>query len=317
MPDQNQGKNDVPKICIAEVSPGDGGIAGGGGNGQGSLSATGTGVSAYGYPVIELVTGLTSSVEVQLTKNLAGNIQADFSNIGKVLFIARPTMHSTSRSIFMNCSFSDTAVVRLDFTPVELNYNQGLWYAEFLCYSKENPDVLLQTYRAYLVIRKGMTGSETGSLHPLTVFEVRLALMDTEPSANVLLEDLEFSDFQIVECMERAVREWNETPPSISTIYNGTNFPYHEYWLKGAVGYLLQMVAYRYTRNQMRHSNAGLSYDDNDKGPNYIALANQAISEFKAFVMAKKTELNMHECMGILENPFFVSSDFDRRFLDS
>ena len=72
MPDQNQGKNDVPKICIAEVNPGDGGIAGGGGNGQGSLSATGTGVSAYGYPVIELVTGLTSSVEVQLTKNLAG-----------------------------------------------------------------------------------------------------------------------------------------------------------------------------------------------------------------------------------------------------
>ena len=37
MPDQDQGKNDVPKICIAEVNPGDGGIAGGGGNGQGLI----------------------------------------------------------------------------------------------------------------------------------------------------------------------------------------------------------------------------------------------------------------------------------------
>lgn len=48
-------------ICIAENSGGKGGIAGGAGaNGQGSQSATGAGSSSYGYPVVEVTTGMTT-----------------------------------------------------------------------------------------------------------------------------------------------------------------------------------------------------------------------------------------------------------------
>lgn len=43
----------------------------------------------------------------------------------------------------------------------------------------------------------------------------------------------------------------------------------------------------------MRHSNAGLTLDDNDKGQLYAQLADKALQEWKAFVQTKKSELNM------------------------
>ena len=46
-------------ICIAENSGGKGGIAGGAGaQGQASQNATGAAAHGYGYPVIEVVTGM-------------------------------------------------------------------------------------------------------------------------------------------------------------------------------------------------------------------------------------------------------------------
>lgn len=39
----------------------------------------------------------------------------------------------------------------------------------------------------------------------------------------------------------------------------------------------------------MRHANAGLTVDDNDKGELYIRLAQNALQEWKNFVQTKKT----------------------------
>ena len=43
----------------------------------------------------------------------------------------------------------------------------------------------------------------------------------------------------------------------------------------------------------MRHSNAGLTVDDNDKGQLYLQMAQNALNEWKSFVQTKKSELNM------------------------
>jgi hypothetical protein len=289
-------------ICIAENSGGKGGVAGGAGaQGQASQSATGTAAIDYGYPVIEVVTGMTTTQQVQLTKDYDGTIPSDLSVISSVKFRAVPSMVSTSKVIETDCAFTANGVVTLTLTPDDVNYNNGVWYAEFLCYSGDD---LFQNYRAYLCIRKGTTGSTHGP-HTITAMDVRLALMDTSAEANQLLDDLEFSDMMIYNAVERCIDEWNETPPELARKFDATSFPYREHLIKGAVGYLMQAIAYRYTRNRMQYSASGLSLDSSDKGPQYIQLAQMARQEWKNFIAAKKTELNMGECFGTVELPYF------------
>ena len=294
-------------ICIPENSGGKGGVAGGAGAaGQASQKATGAGASGYGYPVIELTTGMTTTLTVQLTSDMAGEVAADLTDIEKVVFKARPSMYAqTDKNISVECAFEPDGQVSVTFTPEIVNYNNGVWYAEFECWNKDNQ--LVHTYRAYLCIRKGMTGSKNGP-HTITAMDVRLALMDTSAEANQLLDDLEFSDMMIYNAVERCIDEWNETPPSLAVRYDATTFPYREHLIKGAVGYLMQAIAYRYTRNRMAYSASGLTLDTSDKGPQYIQLANMARMEWKAFIAAKKTEQNMAECFGTFAMPYFDSN---------
>ena len=290
-------------ICIAENSGGKGGVAGGAGaNGQASQSATGAGANDYGYPVLEVVTGMTTDLTVQLTKDYNGTIPSDLSSITKVEFRARPSMVSSTPEIKVDCDYTADGKVTVHLTPAEVDYHNGVWYAEFLTYQD---DLLLANYRSYLCIRKGMTGSQTGAPNTVTALDVRLAVMDTSPEANQLLDDLEFSDMMIYHAIERAINEWNETPPELECRVDATNFPWPEALIKGAVGFLMQEVAYRYNRNRMQYSAAGLTLDTSDKGPAYIAMAQAARVEWKNFVAAKKTEINMMECFGTFSLPYF------------
>lgn len=296
-------------ICIAEHNPGAGGIAGGAGeSGQSSQVASGAAARGYGYPVIEAVTGMDCHFDVQLTKDYEGTNPADLSNIGKVDLCMKPSMHSVNNSdtILVDCAFTPDGMVSFDLDRADLNDSQGVWFAEFRCFTGENNESMVQNYRAYVVIRKGTRDSSDGP-YPLTVMDVRLALMDTSAAANQLLDDLEFSDMMILNCIMRAVDEWNETPPQLSQRFDATNFPWREHLLQGTVGYLLQMVAYRYTRNRMQYSAAGFQMDVNDKGPQYIQLAQIARQEWRAFIASKKTELNMQECCGVFSMPEFGS----------
>jgi hypothetical protein len=289
-------------ICIAENSGGKGGVAGGeGAQGQASQVASGAGACDYGYPVLEVVTGLTTDLSVQLTKDYNGTIPADLSSITKVDFCAWPSMVSHNKEIKVPCTYTADGVVNIHLTPNEVDYNNGVWYAEFHTYEG---DVQVGNYKAYLCIRKGMTGSQDGP-NTVTAMDVRLALMDTSAEANQLLDDLEFSDMMIYNAVERSIDEWNETPPGLARKFNATNFPFKEHLIKGAVGYLMQAVAYRYNRNRMQYSAAGLQLDTNDKGPAYIAMAQAARLEWKNFIAAKKTEMNMAECFGTFDLPYF------------
>ena len=290
-------------ICIAQNSGGLGGVGGGAGaEGQASQVATGAAGRGYGYPVLECTTGLTATYDIQLTKDYNGELPADLSKVTDVYFVARPTMRSgADREIKVPCTFTEDGKVTLELTPKEVDYNQGVWYAEFLCYEG---DKLTQNYRSYLCIRKGTQGSRAGN-HTVTPMDVRLALMDTSPEMNSLLDDLEYSDVMILNAVERAMDEWEETPPMLSRHFDATTFPYREHLIKGAVGYLLQSVMYRYMRNRMQYSASGLSFDSNDKGQTYLMLAREARAEWKNFIAAAKTSMNMNECFAVVSQPWF------------
>ena len=294
-------------LILTENSSGLGGVAGGAGaQGQASQQAGGAGAHGYGYPVIECTTGMTADFTVQLTKDFNGEIPSDMSDIAKVVFKARPTMrHGKYREISVPCTFTSDGKVSFTLGPKQVNFNEGVWYAEFLTY--DNAGALRHNYRAYLCIRKGMTGSKAGP-QPVTIMDIRLALMDTSPEMNSLLDDLEFSDMMILNAVERAIDEWEETPPRLSQHFNATNFPFREHLIKGAVGYLLQSVMHRYMRNRMQYSAAGLSFDKNDKYNTYLQVSQMARQEWKAFIAAMKTSMNMDEVCELVDQPWFDSA---------
>lgn len=296
----------MSNICIPQAINGAGGIGGGGGvNGQPSLVADGHDAQGYGVPVIHITTGMTADFTVQLTRDRGGTIPASLEDIDKVDFTCF-TSGQLGRELFkVDCTNLGEGKVGFTLTPKEVNYRQGLHYAEFHCWKG---DILKHVYKCCLQIQKSFQGSTPRDWIPLTIGQVRMALYDTSPQMNTLLDDLQFSDIVIARCIQRAVDDWNEMPPMLSRRLTVSEFPYRSNLCNGAVAHVLNMAALRYNRNQMRHSNAGLTIDDNDKGMSYMQIASNFMQDWRGWVQTKKNQLNMLQCMGSISDLYMQST---------
>lgn len=243
-----------------------------------------------------------SDFTVQLTKDLQGTVPADFTDIQRVDLICLATGHRESM-FKVQCQMLQNGRISFSLTPKEVNHRPGIHFAQFHCYDYQNK--LRHVFKCCIQIQKSFQGCSKDHFQPLTIAQVRMALYDTSGQQNQLLDDLQFSDVVIARCMKRAVKDWNQMPPQLATGQTVATFPYTANLCDGAVGYVLQMAANRYIRNQMRHSNAGLSMDDSDKGQLYLQLANSLISQWKAWVQTKKNQLNMLQCMGSISDIYF------------
>lgn len=127
---------------------------------------------------------------------------------------------------------------------------------------------------------------------PLTIPEVRMDLMDTCPEANYLLDELEFTDAEIIHAMRKAVDAFNELPPPIG-VFTYDTFPYRYNWLKGTVGFLLQMVAHRYRRNKLTYSASGITVADQEKFVEYERMGKLLEQEYMDWAQRTKVSLNI------------------------
>lgn len=89
--------------------------------------------------------------------------------------------------------------------------------------------------------------------------------------------------------MHRAIDDWNDVPPSLYDRMTINNFPYKSRLLLGVLAHLFTMAAYRYIRNQMRHSNAGLTFDDQDKGQIYMQIGQANKQQWDQWISNKKS----------------------------
>lgn len=121
--------------------------------------------------------------------------------------------------------------------------------------------------------------------------EVRIFLGDTNPEANILLDDFEFSPEEIRTAMNLAMDRWNDSPPDI---YRGDYdaFPYRSILLLGTAAYLLSMAAHKYRRNSIQINAGGTSVNDQAKAGEYDNAAANLRAEFLQAVRTKKRELN-------------------------
>lgn len=280
-------------ICTSDTVLGAGGVSGGAGA-EGSVAYNNTAMStSMGIPVMKVISGIPTSISVSLTEDVFGDIPVDIPKDATVTMTVKPCK-DTSDVVLKKDATYEGNTVSVDITKDDLP-KSGLYPAAFIVTTADGTPH--SEHQGYLYVEQGINQWSDTSNDPISIADVRMALMDYSPEANVLLDDLEFSDVQIISAMKRPIREWNETPPDIKT-YNFNNFPWPEAWLKATCSYLLEAAAYRYNRNTLPHNASGLSMDPNNKGEAYMRFAMNLRQEWKAWIMAKKTELNMMSCWG-------------------
>jgi len=127
---------------------------------------------------------------------------------------------------------------------------------------------------------------------PLTVPIVRLELMDTCPDANYLLDELEFTDAEIVHAMRKTVDVFNDANPPVGG-YSYDSFPYFSGWIKGTVAFLLKMVSHKYRRNALQYSAGGITIADQERYRAYEQMAAKEEQEYRDWVTQKKVSINI------------------------
>lgn len=139
--------------------------------------------------------------------------------------------------------------------------------------------------------RNGKDITPKGNDAPMTDMEVRIFLRDTDPSANLLLDDFQFKPEEIRTAMNLAVDKWNDTPPDIYRM-DYDHFPYRSILLLGVASNLLYMAARLYSRNSMQINAGGTSVNDQAKAAEYDQASERLRQEYLQAIRMKKRELN-------------------------
>lgn len=143
----------------------------------------------------------------------------------------------------------------------------------------------------YLDIVQSLASQHSSTLNIQTI---RRMLRDSSPLANRLLEECEYSLAEIYGAIDDCVQEWNYTPPILMQRFaTAKSFPAPYMLAKAVVGKLLAMAALWYLRNDARVRGGGVSIDDMSKGPDYQALADSYLKDWKEWVRKAKYALNV------------------------
>lgn len=126
----------------------------------------------------------------------------------------------------------------------------------------------------------------------VTDMEIRIFLRDTDPAANLLLDDYEFTPEEIRTAMNITVDKWNDTPPDIYRM-DYDRFPYRSILLLGVSSNLLAMAANSYRRNSLAINAGGTSVNDQDKAREYDQASMRLRDEYLHAIRTKKRELNV------------------------
>ena len=185
------------------------------------------------------------------------------------------------------------------FVPKELVTSPGMYLSDFQVFNKD--DILLYQIPRWLEVLPNYASNY--ATRPLTIAELRLALKDY-PEFNGLLENVEFSDQELIWALMRPIDIWNSMPPILSTMTPTQFARYRGAWLWGSMAELFSLAANYYRREHLPYSASGLSIDDKDKAEAYMQAAEINGLKFKEFVERRKAELNILGGFLFLEGPY-------------
>lgn len=191
--------------------------------------------------------------------------------------------------------------VSFNLTP-EMTSRPGIVEAAICLYAASG--TLVETWPALIAVEPpALALLDTYYGGPLLLPEIRLSMLDLGNSTggapfSSLLDDVEFSDLDLVLAMRRCVQLWNETPPMLMT-YTVDSFPYRYWWLEGTVGHLLTSGAQRYLRNTLQYSAGGVTIDDQNKWQQYLTIGQQKMQSFMDWMRTTKYAMNMDRAWSV------------------
>ncbi len=152
-------------------------------------------------------------------------------------------------------------------------------------------DILVDTWPVLIAIEPSVFTQLCGH-GPLTIPEIRLGMGDLNMTEVNLLDDLEFSDAEIMYSIRQVVDLWNETPPLVCH-HTVMNFPYRYHWIRGTMALLYKIATKKYARNQLNYQAGGISLDDQNKQREYTAIAQELDQEFREWMAREKFRINI------------------------
>ncbi len=185
-------------------------------------------------------------------------------------------------------------LVRVDL-PISVYDHTGLWDVSIGI--KDHAGRIVLVNKGLLSVERGLFGDRNDPVSGSpTLQEVRMQLRDTmlENSLNNLPE---FSDQEIVFCIGKPLRIWNETPPPVGRV-NARNFPYRENWLKAVCAELFAMAAVWYMRNKFNAAGAGVVDESLDKSKDYTDVAQQLQAAWMQWMLLEKNRISSAQFMG-------------------
>lgn len=241
-------------------------------------------------PVIRLAYEQVKTVPITLRDADGNEVEAE---VDSTVTLSTKCTYNSSSILFSlaGVATADPSIFDFPFTAAE-TAEPGLYLGTVGVFNSASE--LTFAMPVYLEVTPTALAAVDG---PLSVPEVRMALMDTCPGANYLLDELEFSDSDIIFAMRRTVDTFNEINPPVC-IYSCYNFPHRSHWIKGTIANLLASIAHKYRRNSLQYSAGGLSVADQEKAREYDAMAAKMDAEFLQWAERKKVTMNMSRCWG-------------------
>lgn len=149
-----------------------------------------------------------------------------------------------------------------------------------------------------LSVERGLFGDWSKQADgPPTLADLRMQLRDTMLE-NSLTDLPEFSDQEIIFCLAKPLRVWNETPPPVFQA-RASNFGcYRENWLKATCGELFTMAAMWYRRNRFNAAGGGIQDDSLAKAPEYDQAAQLLQQQWTQWMQLEKNRISALQFMG-------------------
>ena len=299
----------LPDICIqigenaAKGASGNptfgGGLLGAGIIGADGISYSGKLASGgcVGKPVLSAMAQAPTKFTIGLFSDQETPV--DLTNTSRVVFIAREMTYVDFKYIEKDCTIENPpteGVITLELTVDDTEY-AGLWEAGFQLLNAS--DELQAEFRVYLELQKSMNYTHSSKNDPITIGEVRMALYDKCPADNEFLDDVEFTDSEIIYAIRRIVDLWNEEKPVIAgAIYTMATFPYRYHGVNAACGELMKMKGIQLMRNRLPFSTGGGKIDDKQRANPYIQIGSELIQDYRNWMRTEKARINANNVYG-------------------
>lgn len=184
--------------------------------------------------------------------------------------------------------------------PTTITHVPGIYQGEIAAIVGDDDEAVITSQQLCIWVEGGLFGGAPhASEGPPRLNDIRMFLRDFAQE-NELLDAVDFDASEISLALTMPVQDWNEMLPPIRKTYTTMNFPWRNQWTQATVGYLYQIAAEHYARNQLTYQAGGNNIDDKNKAPYYMKASQERLQAWRQFAQSRKVSENASRATGRL-----------------